>query len=68
MDMEIVKRAVVSLPKIIYWKLRYAGRLSVPMVQSLGPGCAFRVSKDAKLVVGKETVSRGSQTDTSGIP
>lgn len=62
MDMEIVKRAIVSLPKIIYWKLRYAGRLSMPMVQSLGPGCAFRVSKDANLVVGKETVSRGNLT------
>lgn len=62
MDMEVVSRAILSLPKILYWKLRYAGRLRMPMVQSLGVHCILRVSPEAKLSVGKETVSRGGLT------
>jgi len=62
MDMEVAGRAVVSLPKIIYWKLKYAGRLTMSMVQSFGPGCVCRIGKGAKLSVGKETVSRGYLT------
>ena len=62
MDMEVAFRAALSLPKIIYWKIRYAGRIKLPLVQSLGPNCLFRVRQDAKLHVGKETVSRGNLT------
>ena len=62
MDMEVAGRAAVSLPKILYWKIRYGKRLRLPMVQSLGPHSILRVGKQARMSVGKETVSRGNLT------
>ena len=62
MDMEVAGRAAVSLPKILYWKIRYGKRLRLPVVQSLGPHSILRVGKQARMSVGKETVSRGNLT------
>ena len=62
MDMEIVWRAVWTLPRIVCWKLRYRGRIALPWVQSLGPGSRLHVRKGAALLLGRETVSRGGLT------
>ncbi len=62
MDREVAVRAVLTLPKILYWKLRYGGRARLAWVQSLGPGSQIHVKKQARLVLGRETVSRGALT------
>lgn len=60
--MEVAGRAIVSLPKILYWKIKYGGRLRIPMVQSFGPGCMLRIGPEGRAQLGKETVSRGNLT------
>ena len=36
MDMELAKRAVISLPKIIAYKIKFGGRFHAPMIHALG--------------------------------
>ncbi len=60
MDMEVAGRAVVTLPKILYLKIRYGSRLRLAAVQSLGPHSLLRIGREGRASVGKETVSRGN--------
>lgn len=62
MDTEIVGRVLCTLPKMLWWKLRYGGRFSAPAVQSFGPHSIVRIGKKGQLTLGKETVSRGNLT------
>ena len=58
MDMELAARAAFALPKELFWKIKYGGRLSLALVQSFGRGCVLRVGKEARASLGRETVSR----------
>lgn len=62
MDMELVARAAFTLPKELFWKIKYGSRLSLALVQSFGRGCVLRVGKEARVSLGRETVSRGGLT------
>ena len=58
MDMELVWRAIISLPKILYLKIRYVNMLCMPWVQSFGRNSAFCIRGGGRVKIGKETVSR----------
>ena len=55
---ELAVRAVFSLPKVIWWKIKYGGRLHLPLVQALGKHTELHITKQAKVSIGKEMVSR----------
>ena len=55
---ELVIRAIFSLPKILLWKFKYGGRLTMPLVQSFGKHAELHLDKKARVSIGKETVSR----------
>lgn len=58
MDMELAKRAVISLPKIIGYKIRFRKRFHAPMVHALGRHSHMVIKRDAAVIVGKELVTR----------
>ena len=62
MNMELAVRAAVTLPKELFWKIKYGSRLSMAFVQSFGKGCVLRLGKEAHVSLGRETVSRGGLT------
>ncbi|WP_236354944.1 acyltransferase [Konateibacter massiliensis] len=62
MQLELAWRAFVSLPKIVFWKIKYRHRLSISWVQALDKGFVLRISPKAKLVIGKELVTRTNVT------
>lgn len=55
---ELMIRAACSLPRILWWKLRYGGKLNMPLVQALGKHTELHLDARAKASFGKETVSR----------
>lgn len=55
---ELAVRAVLSLPKVIWWNIRYGGRLKLPLVQALGRHAELHIAKGAQVSLGKELVSR----------
>lgn len=55
---ELKTMAVLSLPKVIYYKLRYGSRLKMPIVQAFGKHTQIRIDEKGSLQLGKETVSR----------
>ncbi|MCI8417841.1 MAG: acyltransferase [Lachnospiraceae bacterium] len=55
---ELAVRAAFTLPRILWWKCRYRGRLSLPWVQALGKHGELHMDKKGRLSLGKETVSR----------
>lgn len=55
---ELAVRAVWSLPKILWWKLKFAGRLRIAWVQALGKHTELHINRNGKVSIGKETVSR----------
>ena len=58
MNMEIIGRAVVSLPKLWYYKVKYRSRIELPMVQSFGKHVDIRIDRKGYISLGRETVSR----------
>lgn len=57
--MELYWRVLVSLPKVLWWKIKYAGKCKMPWVQALGHHTELHV-KDGKASFGKEQVTRGN--------
>lgn len=57
--MEIYWRVLMSFPKVLWWKLRYRGSCSMPMIQSFGHHTELHISQ-GKAVFGKELVTRGN--------
>lgn len=55
---ELMIRVLCSLPKVLFWKLRYLGRLQLPLVQAFGKHAELHIKGNAKVSIGKETVSR----------
>ncbi|MBQ8184493.1 MAG: acyltransferase [Lachnospiraceae bacterium] len=55
---ELAVRVIASLPKVIWWKCKFGGRLKMPLVQAFGKHAELHVNKQAKVSLGKELVSR----------
>lgn len=55
---ELAVRAVLSVPRVLFWKMKYAGRLHLPLVQALGKHTELHIQKNAQVSIGKELVSR----------
>lgn len=55
---ELAVRAALSLPRVLAWKLRYGRRLRMPWVQAFGKHAELHLDKNARVSMGKETVSR----------
>lgn len=58
MDMELAKRAVISLPKIVGYKIRYGRRFSAPFIHALGRHSHLLIKQRAEVSLGKELVTR----------
>ena len=56
---EIYWRVLVSLPKVLWLKLRYAGKCSMPLVQAFGHHKEVKI-KDGTARFGKEQITRGN--------
>lgn len=55
---ELAVRAVLSLPRVFFWKIRYGRRLKLPWVQAFGKHAELHMDKRARVSLGRETVSR----------
>lgn len=58
MDIELVVRAVCSLPKMVVYKLRYGKRLKTTLIHGLGKDTRFILRKKGFFLLGKELVTR----------
>ena len=56
---EIYWRVFVSLPKVLWLKLKYAGKCSMPMIQAFGHHTEVKI-KDGTARFGKEQITRGN--------
>lgn len=62
MDLELVGQAILSLPKIAYYKLRYVKLVQFSWVQAFGPRFSLHVKNRGYLHIGKELVTRENVT------
>lgn len=62
MQFELAKRALFTLPKILYWKIRYGKQLNITWVQAVDRGFVLRVAPNSKVSIGKELVTRPNVT------
>ncbi len=58
MNFEIIIRAILSLPKLLYLKCKYRNRIIFSPVQSFGKSTDIKIDKRGSIKIGKETVSR----------
>lgn len=58
MNWELAKRAVISLPKVIFYKIRYGKRISTGFIHAIGKHSDFFIGKQGKLQIGQELVAR----------
>ena len=56
--MEIYWRVLLSLPKVLWLKMKYMGKCRLPWIQAFGPHTDVKI-KDGKAVFGKEQITRG---------
>ena len=56
--MEIYWRVLVSLPKVLWWKMKYAGKCSMHWIQAFGHHTELKI-KNGKAHFGKEQITRG---------
>ena len=56
--MEIYWRVLVSLPKVLWWKIKYAGKCSMHWIQAFGHHTELKI-KNGKAHFGKEQITRG---------
>ena len=56
---EIYWRVLVSLPKVLWLKLKYVGKCSMPLVQAFGHHTEVKI-KDGTARFGKEQITRGN--------
>lgn len=57
--LEIYWRVLVSLPKVFWWKIKYAGKCTLPWIQAFGPSTVLKV-KNGTARFGKEQITRGN--------
>lgn len=58
MEMELVKGAICTLPKIIFYKIKYGKRLECDMIHALGKYSEIVIKPKGKMRIGKELVTR----------
>lgn len=56
--MEIYWRVLLSLPKVLWWKIKYAGKCTLPWIQAFGHHTELHI-KNGKAHFGKEQITRG---------
>lgn len=56
--MEIYWRVLLSLPKVLWWKIRYMGKCTLPMIQAFGRHTELHL-KNGRASFGKEQITRG---------
>lgn len=59
---ELARRAVITLPKLLFWKIKYGKRIETSWVQAFDKGFILRISPMAVMSIGKETVTRNNVT------
>ena len=57
--LEIYWRVFVSLPKVLWWKIKYGKKCVLPMIQALGHHTELHI-KQGKAIFGKEQITRGN--------
>ena len=57
--MEIYWRVFVSLPKVLWYKIKYAGKCTLPWIQAFGHHTELKIKK-GKASFGKEQITRGN--------
>ena len=57
--MEIYWRVLVSLPKVLWYKIKYAGKCTLPWIQAFGHRTELKI-KNGKVSFGKEQITRGN--------
>lgn len=57
--MEIYWRVLLSLPKVLWWKIKYAGKCKLPWIQSFGRHTELHIGRESSAQFGKEQVTRG---------
>lgn len=57
--LEIYWRVLVSLPKVLWWKIKYMGKCKMPWIQALGRHAELHIQK-GKASFGKEQVTRSN--------
>lgn len=62
MQWELEIRAILTLPKVILWKIRYGDRLNMSLIQALDKGFVLRIFSKAYIKIGKEMVTRRNVT------
>lgn len=62
MQLELAFRALMTLPKLIIWKIQYGRRFQTGLVQSFDKHFTLRISNNASVSIGKELVSRSNVT------
>ena len=57
--MEIYWRVLVSLPKVLMYKIKYAGKCTMPWIQAFGHHTELKI-KNGTACFGKEQITRGN--------
>lgn len=58
MQFELAFRALMTLPKIVIWKIKYGSRFRISWIQSFDKNFVLRISAKANVFIGKELVTR----------
>ncbi len=59
--MELYWRVLLSLPKVIWWKIKYMGKCTIPLIQAFGYHTELHI-KNGRVKFGKEQITRGLAT------
>ncbi|MFA9376692.1 MAG: DapH/DapD/GlmU-related protein [Lachnotalea sp.] len=59
---ELARRAIITLPKLVFWKIKYGKKLNTSWVQAIDKGFVLRISPKAEVLIGKEMVTRNNVT------
>lgn len=57
--LEIYGRVLLSLPKVLWWKVRYRGKCKLPWIQAWGRRTELHITK-GRAAFGKEQITRGN--------
>lgn len=58
--MEIYWRVLLSLPKVLWWKIKYAGKCKLSWIQAFGHHTELHIGKGSNVKFGKEQITRGN--------
>ncbi len=57
--LEIYWRVLLSLPKVLWWKIKYLGKCTLPWIQAFGAHTELHIQK-GHAAFGKEQITRGN--------